>query len=178
MRSDIENYVKNCKLCQVNKPLRTCNKAPMVITSASTKPFERLALDIVGPLPEAGLQNFKFILTLQDDLTKFLCVYPMITSSSDEVARTLVHFISLFGIPKTILTDLGACFTSKLFKQCNTRRIVKHESKVSNSIELSEVSSSDDDKKDSISLPNMPVQNQMKRTFGKFNLSNRNLCNN
>ncbi|CAK1603958.1 unnamed protein product [Parnassius mnemosyne] len=166
MRSDIENYVKNCKLCQVNKPLRRCNKAPMVITSTSTKPFERLALDIVGPLPEAGLQNFKFILTLQDDLTKFLCVYPMITSSSDEVARILVHFISLFGIPKTILTDLGTCFTSELFKQ------------VSNSIELSEVSSSDDDKKDSISLSNMPVQNQMKRTFGKFNLSNRNLCNN
>ncbi|CAK1604155.1 unnamed protein product [Parnassius mnemosyne] len=89
MRSDIENYVKNCKLCQVNKPLKTCNKAPMVITSTSTKPFERLALDIVGPLPEAGLQNFKFLLTLQDDLTKFLCVYPMVTSSSDEVARTL-----------------------------------------------------------------------------------------
>lgn len=117
MRSDIENYVKNCKLCQVNKPLRKSNKAPMEITSTSTKPFERLALDIVGPLPEAGFQNFKFILTLQDDLTKFTSAYPMISSTTEEIARNLVHFMSLFGFPKTILTDLGTCFTSSLFKQ-------------------------------------------------------------
>lgn len=117
MRADIERYVKSCKLCQVNKPLRSCNKAPMEITSTSTKPFERLALDIVGTLPEAGFQKFKFILTLQDDLTKFSCVYPMISSTSDEVARNLVHFMSLFGIPRMILTDLGTCFTSDLFKQ-------------------------------------------------------------
>lgn len=117
MRSDIEDYVKKCRLCQVNKPLRKSNKAPMEITSTSTRPFERLALDIVGPLPEAGFQNFKFILTLQDDLTKFSSAYPMVSATSDEIARNLVHFMSLFGFPKTILTDLGTCFTSDLFKQ-------------------------------------------------------------
>jgi transposase InsO family protein len=117
MRKDIEHYVKSCKLCQINKPLRKCNKAPMVVTSSSTKPFERLALDIVGTLPEAGSQNFKYILTLQDDLTKFSCAYPQVTATSEEVARNLVHFMALFGIPKMILTDLGTCFTSELFKQ-------------------------------------------------------------
>lgn len=117
MRADIERFVKDCKMCQINKPLRTSNKAPMVITSSSTKPFERLALDIVGTLPEAGLQKFKYILTLQDDLTKFSNAYPMITCSTDEVARNLIHFFSLFGFPKMILTDQGTCFTSELFKQ-------------------------------------------------------------
>lgn len=117
MRSDIERFVKDCKLCQVNKPLRASNKAPMIITSTSTKPFERLALDIVGTLPEAGLQKFKYILTLQDDLTKFSCAYPMVTSTTDEVARNLIHFYSLFGFPKMILTDQGTCFTSELFRQ-------------------------------------------------------------
>lgn len=117
MRSDIERFVKDCSLCKINKPLRKCNKAPMIITSSSTKPFERLALDIVGPLPEAGFQKFKFILTLQDDLTKFSCAYPMIGSTTDEVARNLIHFFSLFGFPKMILSDQGTCFTSELFKQ-------------------------------------------------------------
>ncbi|CAK1589486.1 unnamed protein product [Parnassius mnemosyne] len=117
MRSDIVDYVKKCQLCQINKPLRMSNKAPMEITSTSTRPFERLALDIVGPLPDAGFQKFKFILTLQDDLTKFSSAYPLVTATSEEIARNLVHFMSLFGFPKTILTDLGTCFTSDLFKE-------------------------------------------------------------
>ena len=117
MRADIERFVKDCKLCQVNKPLRSSNKAPMIITSSSTRPLERLALDIVGTLPEAGLQKFRYILTLQDDLTKFSCAYPMITSTTDEIARNLIHFFSLFGFPKMILTDQGTCFTSELFRQ-------------------------------------------------------------
>lgn len=41
----------------------------------------------------------------------------MVTATSDEIARNLVHFMSLFGFPKMILTDLGTCFTSDLFKQ-------------------------------------------------------------
>ena len=77
MRSDIETYVKNCSLCQTNKALRKINRAPMQITSTSTSPFQRLSLDIVGPLPEAGNAQLRFILTLQDDLTKFSAAYPL-----------------------------------------------------------------------------------------------------
>lgn len=58
MRSDIEIYVKSCKLCQVNKPLRTSNKDPLEITSISTKPFERLSSGIFDSHPEAALQQF------------------------------------------------------------------------------------------------------------------------
>lgn len=117
MRTDIENFVKNCKLCQINKPLRSKNKAPMEITSSSTKPFERIALDFVGPLPESGPEKFRFILTLQDDLTKFSTAYPLASSTSEDVARSLIHFMSLFGFPKSVLTDLGTSFTSELFRQ-------------------------------------------------------------
>lgn len=72
MRADIESYVKNCRLCQSNKALRRINQAPMQITTTSTRPFERISLDLVGPLPAAGLTNLKLILTLQDDLTLFI----------------------------------------------------------------------------------------------------------
>ncbi|XP_045783688.1 uncharacterized protein LOC123879838 [Maniola jurtina] len=77
MRSDIENYVRKCTQCQSNKALRQINRAPMQITSTSTAPFERISLDIVGPLPEAGRISLKYILTLQDDLTKFSTAYPI-----------------------------------------------------------------------------------------------------
>lgn len=117
MRSDIENYIKKCKLCQSNKALRKINKAPMQITSTSTRPFERISLDIVGPLPEAGTQNLRYILTLQDDLTKFSIAYPIPNATAEDSCECLVHFISLFGIPKSILTDQGTNFTAELFKR-------------------------------------------------------------
>lgn len=117
MRSDIETYVKNCSLCQTNKALRQVNRAPMQITTSSTQPFERISLDIVGPLPEAGMTNLKFILTLQDDLTKFSVAYPVSNATAEETCECLVHFISLFGIPQKILTDQGTNFTADLFKR-------------------------------------------------------------
>ncbi|CAF4948550.1 unnamed protein product [Pieris macdunnoughi] len=117
MRSDIENYVKTCRSCQENKALRKINKAPMEITTTSTAPFQRIALDIVGPLPESGTAKLKFILTIQDDLTKYSIAYPIRWSTTaEETSDCLIHFISLFGIPKTILTDQGTNFTADLFK--------------------------------------------------------------
>lgn len=117
MRTDVENYVRSCVYCQANKALRQTNRAPMQITSTSTQPFERVALDIVGPLPEAGNIKLKFILTLQDDLTKYSAAYPISQATAEETSECLIHFISQFGIPKTILTDQGTNFTAELFKQ-------------------------------------------------------------
>lgn len=117
MRTDIENYVKRCTQCQSNKALRQINRAPMQITSTSTAPFERISLDIVGPLPEAGRISLKYILTLQDDLTKFSVAYPISNITAEECLECLVHFISLFGIPRMILTDQGTNFTAELFKE-------------------------------------------------------------
>lgn len=117
MRRIIEDYVKSCKLCQENKALRKTHRAPMQITTTSNAPFQRLAMDIVGPLPESGLAKLKYILTLQDDLTKFSLAYPIRSTTAEETSECLLHFISMFGIPKTILTDQGTNFTSELFKK-------------------------------------------------------------
>lgn len=116
MRKDIETYVKACKSCQENKALRKINRAPMQITSTSTAPWQRVSLDIVGPLPESGTAKLKYILTLQDDLTKFSVAYPIRSTTAEETSECLLHFIAMFGIPKMILTDQGTNFTAELFK--------------------------------------------------------------
>ncbi|XP_063895318.1 uncharacterized protein LOC135118122 [Helicoverpa armigera] len=126
MRQDIEDYVKNCKSCQINKPLRQINRAPMIITSTATKPLEKIFLDIVGPLPETYEFKYKFILTIQDDLTKYSQAYPLLTCSADETAKKLVHFISHLGIPKMIITDQGTNFTSEVIKQLTKLFGIKH----------------------------------------------------
>ncbi|CAF4870377.1 unnamed protein product [Pieris macdunnoughi] len=117
MRSDIESYVKQCKSCQENKALRKLNRAPMRITSTSSEPCQRISMDIVGPLPETGPAKLRFILTFQDDLTKFSSAYPIRSTTAEETSECLLHYISIFGIPKSILTDQGTNFTSDLFKK-------------------------------------------------------------
>lgn len=70
MRQQIKNYVLSCTMCQVNKSTNRTVKEPMVITTTSSRPFEKIFLDIVGPLPKSHKGNV-YILTLLDDLSKF-----------------------------------------------------------------------------------------------------------
>ena len=88
----------------------------MEITTTSNHPFERIALDIVGPLPltESGNQ---YILTIQDDLTKFFQAYALPNHEAETVAQIFTSkYLCIFGIPNKILTDQGREFMSNLFK--------------------------------------------------------------
>lgn len=125
MKKDIKNYIKKCPSCQINKTNFRPSKAPMEITSTSNKPFEKLAIDIVGPLPQT-LNNNRFILTMQDDLTKFSYAIPIPNHESETVARELSKFITLFGIPRSILTDQGTDFMSRLIKDLTKLFSTKH----------------------------------------------------
>lgn len=124
MKRDIERYVKKCKSCQVNKNLGQRNRAPMEITTTARRPFERCALDIVGPTTTTNRGN-RYILTFQDDLTKFMAAVPIPVQDAETVAREFVQNIVLkFGTPDVILTDQGSNFLSELFaRTCKLLRI-------------------------------------------------------
>lgn len=71
----------------------------MIITDTSEQAFEKIALDIVGPLPLTESGN-KYILTIQDNLTKFSQAYPIPNQETETVARTFVkEFICRFALP-------------------------------------------------------------------------------
>lgn len=125
MKKDIKNYIKKCPSCQLNKVNFKPSKAPMEITSTSRTPFERLAIDIVGPLPQT-INNNRFILTMQDDLTKFSNAVAIPNHESQTIATHLSQFFCMFGIPKSILSDQGSDFTSKLMKDLSRLFQTKH----------------------------------------------------
>lgn len=87
----------------------------MEITTTSEEPFERISMDIVGPLSLTEDGN-KYILTLQDDLTRFWQAYALSDHEAETVAKVLVsEYICRFALPEKILTDQGKEFTSKNF---------------------------------------------------------------
>ncbi|KAE9524514.1 hypothetical protein AGLY_015102 [Aphis glycines] len=126
MKDDVKKYIKNCTSCQVNKISNRHVKQPMAITSTSTKPFEKIFLDIVGPLPTT-LSSNNYILTMQDDLSKYTLGVPIPNHQANTVAEAFViHFVCVHGIPGTILTDQGTDFLSKTFTEvCKLLKINK-----------------------------------------------------
>lgn len=117
MKNDIKKFIKSCDSCQKNKLVRKKHKQPMEITTTSSNPFEKIFLDIVGPLTQTQNNN-RYILTLQDDLTKFSRAFAIPNHESQTIARHFIEkFICIFGIPQIIVTDQGKDFTSDLLKQ-------------------------------------------------------------
>jgi hypothetical protein len=126
MKQGIESYIKRCKSCQVNKMLRSRGKVPMEITTTANQPFEKCCLDIVGPLTETQQGN-KYILTFQDEFSKFSVAIPIQKQDAEIIAREFVTQIILqIGTPKTILTVQGTNFLSEIFKNvCKMLKIKK-----------------------------------------------------
>lgn len=112
---DVKSYISNCEICQTRK-YAIQNKIPMRLTDTASKSFEKTFLDLVGPFPESNSGN-KYILTIQDDLSKFLQVFPLEDKKSDTVAKVLVEeFFLKFKFPKIIASDCGLEFKNNLLK--------------------------------------------------------------
>lgn len=125
IKMDIRNYIRSCHSCQINKTNFKPTKQPMEITSTSNFPFDRIAIDIVGPLPLTESGN-RFILTAQDDLTRYCFAYALPNHEAITVAKTLVELFMRFGIPKSILSDQGPDFMSDLIKNFSNLFKTKH----------------------------------------------------
>lgn len=80
----------------------------MTITTTSKVPFEKIFLDIVGPL---SLEGNKYIFKMQDDLSKFSEAIAIPDAGANIVAKALViNIICRHGTTQQILTDQGTHF--------------------------------------------------------------------
>jgi len=65
---------------------------PIVITDTSGFSFDKIAMDILGPLPNTERVN-KYILTLQDQLTKFCMEIPLLDQTFETIAEAFVSLL-------------------------------------------------------------------------------------
>ena len=63
MYNDVKTFVKRCDTCQKQKHSNYYTKQPMAITSTASFSFQKIFLDIVGPLP-TDINGYSYILTL------------------------------------------------------------------------------------------------------------------
>ncbi|XP_064467644.1 uncharacterized protein LOC135378518 [Ornithodoros turicata] len=110
---DVEQYVRACDTCQkVGKPNERC-KAPLTLVPIISEPFQRLVIDVVGPLP-VSKSGYKYILTMICPATKFPEAVPLKEQCSFEIVDGLLSVFARIGFPKEIQCDNGSVFTSAL----------------------------------------------------------------
>ena len=80
------------------------------------EPFERIALDIVGPLRRTRKGN-QYILVICDYATRYPEAIPLRSIDAGTVAEHLIQLFARVGIPKEILSDQGTNFMSQLLKE-------------------------------------------------------------
>jgi hypothetical protein len=115
MKQEIEKYIRCCEVCQKNKITQNKTKMPLQITTTPDVVWEKSSLDIVGPLTTTLAGN-RYLLTFQDELSKFTLAVPIQQQDAETVAKAFVKEVVLkFGIPQVLLTDQGTNFLSELF---------------------------------------------------------------
>ena len=78
-------------------------------------PFQRIAMDIVGPLPKSN-RGHRYILVIMDYATRHPEAIPLRATSARAVARELFLLFSRVGIAEEVLTDKGSRFMSRVLK--------------------------------------------------------------
>ena len=112
---DIAEYCRTCETCQRCQPRGTQFKAKMIPMPLISKPFQRIAMDIVGPLDRSRSGN-RFILTICDYATRYPEAIALPSTEATRIAKHLVELFSRVGIPEEILTDQGTNFMSALLQ--------------------------------------------------------------
>lgn len=114
MRKMIKRYINSCKECTRNKQTKYI-KEKMTITDTPSTSFENLSIDTVGPLIISN--GFRYILTVQCELTKYVILFPMKTKEAISIAKTLVEQVILkYGLFNTLKSDRGTEFANELMK--------------------------------------------------------------
>jgi Integrase zinc binding domain len=120
MYKEVESYVRSCDTCQ---RLGNKKKIEQLHPIEVGKVFDRVGIDIVGPLPITSSEN-RYIIVATEYLTK----WPEAKAIKDIQANTVAQFIyeeiiCRHGAPKVLLSDRGTSFVNSVVKSlCDTMK--------------------------------------------------------
>ena len=125
MRREIQTIVSACDECKLQKISRQKILHKLQLTDTPTKPFEKIALDLMGPYPETK-NHKKFIVILLDLFSKYVVLKSAETTEAIHVIRLLQEFIGQYSVPKSILTDQGNSFCNTVMKEFQEKLQINH----------------------------------------------------
>ena len=107
----IHKYIRSCQDCLSAKAPRVKEPGHLFPIPFANYPFERVGMDLVGPIQASSKQN-NYILSTIDHLTRYVEVFPISGKTSSTVLNEIKKYINSKGPMRTLLTDNGGEFVS------------------------------------------------------------------
>ncbi len=124
MKAEVEDYIRACSICQ-RKVRKGADQKHTLVSPTAGYPFQRLHVDLVGPLNESSRMHAKYILTCWDTFSKWPEAFALKEIDTLTIVRTLEEIFARFGYPEAIHSDQGPQFMAKLFKQLQLQLGIK-----------------------------------------------------
>ena len=125
MDSQIEQLVKECSVCSKSDKIRQTRRVPLSPVSVPKKPWDKLALDIIGPIYVVGLCK-KCVLTMVGFNSHWVTAKFVYDVSTKVLIDFLWDSFNSEGIPAVIVTDNSVQFTSGEMKSFLSSLAIKH----------------------------------------------------
>ncbi len=108
MLEEIEKAIRKCENCIRNQKTNEKNNPANSLRVIGI--FDLIGIDLIFGLPETK-EGYIGIMVITEYLTKFPYAKPIRSKTMEEIAAVLLEFFSLFGPPKSILSDQGTNLT-------------------------------------------------------------------
>ena len=114
---DIKRFCQSCDICQRTVNKGSVKKAPVQEVPLVHLPFQKVAIDLIGPLSPASNRNHRWVLTLVDYATRYPEAVALVKIDTETVAEALLGIFARVGFPQEILSDNGTQFVSHVMQE-------------------------------------------------------------
>ncbi len=121
MEREILAHCQACPACQHvknNHQHHSKQIIPKLKLFAAKAPFQQISIDIVGPLPMTD-DGERYIISILDRFSRYCMLQATKTVTAVDIVKCLDKWISIFGPPKSILSDNGPQFISAIWQDFN-----------------------------------------------------------
>ena len=124
MVDDIKEFIESCDSCQrKDTPRQTQELRPIPVTG----PFQRVGMDIIGPLPRSYQDNVCIVVAI-DYHTKWVEARALPNMKAPAVAQFIFEdIICRHGCPEVIQTDGGKSFANQLVRELCDQFGIRHQ---------------------------------------------------
>ena len=124
MDADVQKTVAGCGLCKQASMKQ--DQYPRLLTGVPRKPFDKIAIDLVGPLRKSHMGNV-YIITMMDLFSGWSEAEGIPDKQAEMVGLTFQRmFLSWHSFPLEVLSDRGSEWISSIFQDILGAGNTKH----------------------------------------------------